>query len=209
MIFSLFTGTSEAAPEVRQEIVELLKPKLNSDRIEYFFGSYGIDQLAIDSPAFPGSRIANLHSIDQDKKIMRTLAIVDFLHPVHPDLCSIHCEIVAGKSIGTALREQGWIIHKKPVYFGEISLSQELMDWMDEYGVDKAAVHIYRLEVTRNNLLDSIPYCIIIEVHSPKYLSKKWLQAFYGDQYDKFSIFSEEAATLLFRLSILVQEFPF
>jgi hypothetical protein len=208
IFFSVFLGSSEAAPEIRQEIVEFLKPKLNSDRIEYFFGSYGVDKLEIDSEVFPESRIANLHSIHQGKKIMRTLAIVDFFLPVQDELNSVHLEIKKGKSIGIALRENGWIIHKNPVYFGVISLSPGLMDWMDEYCIDCAAVHIYRLEVSKKERLDSIPYCTIIEVHSPQYLSEEWLQALYDDQYAEFSLISVEAEAVLSRLSVLILEFP-
>ena len=208
MFFSLFAETSEA-PEIQQSIVDFLKPKLNSDRIEYFFGNYGVDTLDIDSPVFPFSRIANLHSVHQGKKIMRTLAVVDFFHPVHPDLHDVHRKIIEGKSIGIALREHGWIVHKYPVYFGTTFLSPRVLDWMDEPCIDQAALHVYRLEVSKNDKPDFIPYCTILEVHSPQYLTEEWLKALYEDQYEEFSIKSKEAADLLFRLSILIQDFPF
>jgi hypothetical protein len=207
IFFSTFLMTSEAAPEVEQEIVEFLKPKLNSDRIQYFFGSYGVDKLDIDSPVFPNSRIASLHSIHQGKKIMRTLAIVDFFQPVDDELNSVHSEIIEGKSIGIALREQGWMIQKKPLYFGIFLLSPALMDWM-ETSIDNAAVHAYRLEVSKSDQPDSIPYCTIIELHNPHYLSEEWLQALYDDQYREFSKISIEAEVLLSRLSVLIREFP-
>ena len=143
IICSLFGGISEAAPEIQPKVVEFLKPKLNSDRIEYFFGSYGVDPLEIASPAFPSSRISNLYSIHQGKKIMRTLAVVDFFQPVHPDLTDVHHEILEGKSVGIALREEGWNIKKSPVYFGMAMLSPGVMDWMDENCVDQAALHVY------------------------------------------------------------------
>ena len=171
--------------------------------------SYGVDPLDIKSPVFPASRIANLHSMHQDKKIMRTLAVVDFFQPMHPDLNGVHREIIEGKSIGIALRDQGWKIHKKPVHFGLIALSPGLMDWMDEHSVDQAALHVYRLEVSNSDKSDLIPYCTILELHSPQYLSEEWMQALYEDQYKEFSTLSTETSDLISRLSKLIQEFPF
>lgn len=204
---SVIAGISFAAPEVQPSVVELLKPKLNSDRIEYFFGSYGVDPLDIDSPAFPFSRIANLHSLNQGKKIMRTLAVVDYFQPQNPSLNTVHREIVEGKSIGIALREHGWTIHKNAVYFGSISLSPNVMEWMDENEVTEGAVHFYRLEVSKDNQ-DPIPYCTILEVHSPQYLTQEWLQALYADQYARFSHQSKEASEFISRLVLLMQDFP-
>lgn len=208
-LFSVLLGVASAAPELRQETVDFLKPKLNSDRIEYFFGNYGVDKLDMAPPTFPESRIANLHSVHQGQKMMRTLAIVDFYQPVHDELYSAHWEIKEGKSIGAVLREHGWAIRKKPVYFGVIPLSAGLMDWMGECCTDRAALHIYCLEVSKNHFLDSISYCTIIEVHSPQYLSDEWLQALYDDQYHEFSTVTEEIEELLFNLLIMIQEFPF
>jgi hypothetical protein len=201
----LACGFLEAAPELEEKVVELLKPKLNSDRIEYFFGNYAIETLDIQSSAFPGSRITNLYSVHEGKKVMRTLAVVDFFDPVHPNLKEAHRQISEGKSIGIALRDEGWMIQKRPVYFGEIALSPSVMEWMDEAHQNQAAVHVYRLEVSKNN--EMIPYCTIIEVHSPQYLSQEWLKAFYPDQYDAYSVVNQETADLLERLSILMKEF--
>lgn len=209
ILFSLFTGTSQASPPIKQETVDTLKPKLNSDRIDYFFGSYGVDVLDIQSNAFPGSRFSNLYSILNNKKIMRTLAVVDFYQPASPELSKAHQDITGGKSIGIALRDNGWTIHKKPVYFGSIPLTPALMAWMDEPNAGQAALHIYRLDVSGNGQSESIPYCTIIEVHSPQYLSIEWLQALYPDQFQTFSVQSKEAAALACRLGVLLQSFPF
>ncbi len=212
MVVSLFFGTPLAAfstaLEIQQETVNLLKPKLNSDRIVFFFGNYGVDPLDIDSPVFPLSRISNLYSAHEGKKIMRTLAVVDYFQPISSELCDVHREIGEGKSIGIALREHGWNILKKPVYFGVTVLSPALMKWMDEQMVNQGALHVYRLEVSKNDLPGSIPYCTIIEVHSPQYLSKGWLQALYDDQFMEYSVLSNDVEGLLNRLSILVQDFP-
>lgn len=209
ILFSLFAGTSHAAPQIQQEVVDALKPKLNSDRIEYFFGSYGVDVLDIQSTAFPDSRFSNLYSIHNGKKIMRTLAVVDFYQPASPELSKAHQDIMEGKSIGIALRDNGWTIHKKPVYFSSIPLTPAVMAWMDEPNVAQAALHIYRLDVSGNGISDPIPYCTIIEVHSPQYLSVEWLKALYPDQFQAFSVQSKEAAALACRLTALLQSFPF
>lgn len=198
---------SIAAEELQPSVVELLKPKLNSDRIEYFFGNYGVDPLSIDSPAFPHSRIANLYSIDQGNKIMRTLAVVDFFQPVHSELADVHREIDEGKSIGIALREKGWTIHKNPVYFGELELSASVMSWMREEEFNSGAVYFYQLYVSKQDM-KKIPYCTILEVYSPQYLTQEWLQALYEDQYVEFSALSKEAADFIARLSLLMQDFP-
>lgn len=202
--FSVFLACSslEAAPEVQECVVELLKTKLNSDRIEYFFGSYGVEKIEIDSSAFPGSRITNLYSLHEGKKVMRTLAVVDFFKPVHEELKEVHRQINDGKSIGIALRDGGWTIQKKPVYFGEIALSPTVMAWMDEHQ-EQAAVHVYRLEVSNSH--SSIPYCTIIEVHSPQYLDTAWLKAFYPE-YGTYSENTDESSELLYKLSILMNE---
>lgn len=209
MILSLFVERADAAPEVKQNIVDFLKPKLNSDRIEYFFGNYGVDILNVESPIFSNSRITNLYSVHQGKKIMRTLAVVDFLDPIHPDLYEAHHKIKEGESIGIALREHGFRIHKIPMCFGSVFLSPSLMDWMDEHYIDRTVLHVYRLEISKNDKSDLIPYCNILEVHSPQYLTNEWLQALYSDQYQEFSITSNDVLDLLSRLSILIQNFPF
>jgi hypothetical protein len=205
---TLCINTSDAASNIQQEMIDFLKPKLNSDRIECFFGNYGIETLAIDSPVFPFSRITNLYSVHQEKKIMRTLAIVIFSHPLHSDLWDVHRKIIEGKSIGIALREENWTIHKNPIYFGSLSLSRNVMDWMDEPEINLAPIHMYRLEVSKNNEPDCLPYCTILEVHNPQYLTTEWLRALYEDQYEKFSISSKEAEDLLSRLSLFLQDFP-
>ena len=44
-----------SAPPITQEAVELLRPKLNSDRIAYFFGSYGVEPIQVESSPFGSS----------------------------------------------------------------------------------------------------------------------------------------------------------
>ena len=197
-----------AAPEVKQEVVQLLISKLNSDRIAHFFDSYGVETIEVAASPFGEGRIANLYSTLGDEKIMCTLAVVDFKQPVHESLKSVHKEICEGQSIGIALRKNGWLIDKLPVYFGSISLSPELQGWMQESSSDRAAVHIYKLHVFKENSEERFHYCTIIEVHSPQYLDEKWLQALYPDQYNDFRANSGEVDALMGPLNALIRSFP-
>jgi len=197
------------APEVKQDVVELLIPKLNSDRIAYFFGSYGVEPIQVNSSLFCGNRIANLYSIHGDEKIMRTLAIVDFKQPVHESLKQVHKDISQGQSIGIALRQGGWMIDKLPLYFGSVPLSPQLRVWMQEDTPDRAAVHIYKLNVFKENSGEHLHYCTIIEVHSPDYLDENWLQLLYRDQYNNFRKSSDEVDLLIGSLNALISAFPY
>jgi hypothetical protein len=198
----------QGVPEIKQDVVEFLRPKLNSQRIEYFFGSYGVETLPIVSSPFGESRIANLYSIHDGQKIMRTLAVVEFQQPVHESLKQAHDAISQGQSIGIALQKSGWTIDIVPVYFGSVSLSSQLKAWMQADGYDQAAVHIYKLHVFRNPSEDRLHYCTIIEVHSPLYLDENWLQSLYPDQYQDHRKKSSEIDALLKSLTTLIHEFP-
>lgn len=177
-----------AAVPVQEELVKYLQPKLNSDRIEYFFGSYGVDTLTIDSPKFPNGRFTNLYSIHNGQKITRTLAIVEFQLPVLPHLQKTHAEIQAGKSIGIALREAEFSISKQPVFFGEIAFTPQLAKWMQQDKIDSPAcsIHCYQLRVSNESKQD-VPYCTITEIHSSHYLDTQWLKALYPNEYSQYS----------------------
>lgn len=208
--FSLMTGVCEAASNPFQpQVVSLLKPKLNTQRIEYFFGNSGVQLLEINSPSFTEKRVSNLHSVHDGKKIMRCLAIVDFTHPIQPSLAELHQEIRAGSPIGATLKHHGWNISKAPVYFSTIRLSPNVMEWMNETDVSEAALHIYELEVSKSNNSEKIHYCTIIEIHSPQYITTEYLRAIYDEQYHDFNQRTAEIESLLNRCSELIENFPF
>lgn len=202
-------GFVRGATEVKQDIVEFLMPKLNSDRIAYFFGSYGVEPIQMTSSPFGESRIANLYSTHGEEKIMRTLAIVDFEQPVHESLEQVHKDICQGQSIGIVLRQSGWMIDKLPLYFGSISLSPQLQAWMHENNCDRAAIHIYELNVFKENSEERLHYCTIIEVHSPQYLDENWLQSLYCDQYNHFRKSSGKVDLLIDSLYSLINMLPY
>jgi len=152
----LMTGVCEAASNPFQpQVVSLLKPKLNTQRIEYFFGNSGVQLLEINSPSFTEKRVSNLHSVHDNKKIMPCLAIVDFTHPIQPSLAELHQEIRAGSPIGASLKHHGWNISKAPVYFPTIRLSPNVMEWMNETDVGEAALNILRQNTSKPSTMSS------------------------------------------------------
>lgn len=207
-IFALPFQFVHSAPEVKQEVVELLTPKLNSDRIAHFFGSFGVDQISIGSSPFQDCRIANLYSLHDGQKFMRTLAVVDYQQPVHENLKQVHQEICQGASIGIALRQHGWKLDKVPVYFGSVALSPQVQAWMHEKESSRAAVHIYKLMVFKNEGDERVHYCTIIEVQSPQYLDENWLQSLYPDQYKNYRESTKEVSMLINSLNTLIDQFP-
>ncbi|MCB1074799.1 MAG: hypothetical protein KDK59_04615 [Simkania sp.] len=189
--------------------INRLKPLLNTQRIEYFFKSSGVEVLDIESSAFIEKRVSNLHSVDEDgKKIMRTLAIVDFNQPVPTELRTAHQEIMGGGPIGTTLQKHSWEIAKKPIYFSTIRLSPTVMQWMDETDSNEAAVHIYQLETSRHGSSVSTPYCTIIEIHNPQYLTSEYLEAIYSDQFDQYHEKNDSIDSLISRCCELMEIFP-
>ncbi len=73
---------------------------------------------------------------------------------------------------------------------------------------DRAAIHIYKLNVFKNNSEERLHYCTIIEVHSPHYLDEEWLQCLYHDQYEQFRECSNKIALLMDRMNLLLSDFP-
>jgi len=209
LLIFLYTGYAlqfaHAAPALQPEVVELLIPKLNSDRIAYFFGNYGVDPVVLNSDSLEEYRISNLYSVQDGQKIMRTLAVVQFQKPVPPDLQQVHREITNGASIGIALRKSGWSLEKIPLYFGAVTLSPQVRAWMQEQESDRAAIHIYKLSVFKEDS-QPIDYCTILEVHSPQYLDEAWLEALYPEQYQNFQETSPEVKQLLGTLDSLMQQ---
>ncbi len=191
-----------------EKTVEALKPKLNSERIAYFFGNYHIEQLNVCSSVFPESRISNLYSSHDGVKIMRTLAIVNYVTPINPFLKTSHTKILAGTSIGIALRDAGWEVIKKPIYFGEIALSANVMKWMHEKTRSTGTIHIYQLEVKNDEHPTLIPYCTIIEIHSPQYLTNSWLKALNSKDFIEYQTANSNVNKLLPRIKKCLAEFP-
>lgn len=151
--------------------VAALKNKLNSERIEYFFGNYGIEKTATCQKLFPDAKVSVLYSWDKQKtKSWKTLAIVLFHSVEDPRLIETDRKIKEGASLGATLKENGYLIRKEPVYIGET-------------GPDKNSYLVYELKVkhrTRNP--NWISYCQIVEIYSKDYLNQEWLNALYPEK---------------------------
>ncbi len=189
---------------MQREIVETLRPMLNSERIHYLFGSYGVEVLTVDSSHFPGGRITNLYSLQDGLKVMRTLVIVDFRQPIHKALLDDHQEILEGRSIAQLLSGKGWKIKKESLHFGKIAINQNLLAKMQVDSKEPAAFHIYRLCVSKNEGDFDIPYGDIIEIHSPRFLTEGALRLLYPDDFDRLVPLAAEADLLLRRVSNLL-----
>lgn len=188
-LLCVIVSTSAFAVDLKLEDIKVMKKMLNGQRIQYLFRSYDVEVLHLDSKEFPGSRIANLYSKEGDAKVMRTLAIVDYIDPVDTKVMSEHKEIMGGKPIGKAFDDAGWAVIKEPVFFGELPLSGPVKKWMDVENLlePKGSLHIYDFKVKREEG-PVIPYCKIIEIHSPLYLSKASLMSLYPEEFPKHNV---------------------
>lgn len=175
----------------KDELIPLLQPMLNSERINHLFGSYGVDVLPFCDSMQSDTRLSNLYSQHDNKKVMRTLAFVKFNQQMPQSLLPAHQQIEAGASIGSTLKEHGWSIEKKPVYFGELELNDAVLKMMHEKHAQKAAVFIYELNVQSKDTGQKLTYCTIIEIYSPQYLTLAWLQKLYQTQYDNHLVINE------------------
>jgi hypothetical protein len=153
------------------------QPLLNSERIEQQFGSYNVALL--ESSA--GRRVSNLYSLNDDRKICRTLALVTFEDPTDARISLEQRQISSGASIGAVFKNHGWTIYKTNLYVGMIHADEQatlIANLMNISLPQKLALHLYRFELVRGS--DHIDYAIIAEIHHPDYLSPDRLQRHYG-----------------------------
>ena len=95
-------------------------PTLNSDAIKATFGSYGVEIIYQAA----GTRVANLYSGQAGNKIVRTLAVTEFVEPIDNTLLQSHQEIMSGASIGATLRAAGYTINKKLLIKTEVPANE-------------------------------------------------------------------------------------
>lgn len=176
-LLAIYSFPCFSAPPLDAQTASYLAPKLNSERIAYFFGNYGIEVLP--HADFPNLRIANLHSIHEGKKIMRTLAVTDFSADLSDSILPIHREILAGQSIGLSFKKHGWDLEKTPLYFGRLPLPDAVCAEMAETDKTEAVFQIYRLTVRKGE--KKCDYCTIAEIYSPQFLNAEWLHALYPE----------------------------
>lgn len=149
---------------------------LNSERIGERFGSYGIEILDHDS----GVRRSSLYSIDDDRHVCRTFAVVEFLEKASREVAGAHEEILAGNSIGATLKASGWQIRKETLHVGNMRLSDSQKTIAALMNLDESTIlgtHTYRLILEKNSR--SVHYATIIESHHPDYLTESELHRLY------------------------------
>jgi hypothetical protein len=192
----LFVGgcSSTPSPSTASDNATLLRPLLNSERINLIFGSYGIDVLKSNKTL----RVSNLYSRDKNIKTTRTLAVVRYSDTVDPLFSSEHQTILDGGSIGAVFKSGGWKINKQHIYFGDLDSSPKfnpLYTMMGEIPPKELAVHLYALFISKDNA--EFRYSLIAETHHPKYLDSKLLEAIYESENLEKQTTSEEIQEIL------------
>ncbi|WP_211341841.1 hypothetical protein [Ulvibacterium marinum] len=147
----------------------ILSPKLlNSERIKMKYGSYAIKIFSDDSK----TRISNLYSSQDDKKITRTFALVNYSEVIDSTFLEEHREIVKGGSIGRVFKNNGWEIGKESVFFGELSPSKDLSKvytLMGNIAYSELAIYMYGFYIEKNK--KRFQYATIVEIYHPDYLT--------------------------------------
>ncbi len=152
--------------------------RLNSERIERTFGSYGVD--VIQSSA--SLRVSSLYSGNGDKKITRTFAVVEFSDRIRPPFAAEHERVISGESLGAVFKSAGWQIEKHNIYVGEFEIPAKyglIAELMRTDLPEYLATHVYVLVI--NKYERSYNYATIVELHHPEYLSAADLQRIYGE----------------------------
>lgn len=150
--------------------------KLNSERIEKRFGSYGVEVLASEA----GLRRSSLFSFDGDTTTCRTYAVVQFVEQLDERYDDAHSKVLAGDSIGATFKEEGWDVRKKTLYTGAVRLPDSRTSvgaLMRLTGAHDIALHVYQLVLAREET--ELEYATILEAHHPEYLSAEDLQSIF------------------------------
>jgi len=150
---------------------------LNSERIRQRFGSYGIEVILSSE----NLRISNLYSLDTDRKVTRTLAVVVFPPEIPAEVMAEHQLIMDGGSIGEVFKSRQWTIVKTNIYVGEMAPSMDDEPIYSLMGLREAvtlAIHVYGLSVCKAGACHD--YALIAEMHHPEYLGLDDLMLVYG-----------------------------
>lgn len=157
----------------------VLRPMLNSERIEAVFGSYGLEVLE----SGPRQRVSNLYSLEDGRKVCRTFALVEFAPAIDPRIASEHLEVLAGGSIGAVYKRAGFEVEKRNLYFGELPPDprrQRLRRLMGGAGGRTLALHVYAMVLHRDGV--AIDYATIAEIYHPAFLDLDDLAGIYGSE---------------------------
>jgi hypothetical protein len=166
----LFIATLAAVAAAQPTPRELL----NSERIATVFGSYGITVLEQDDTV----RVSSLSSATGEERICRTFAIVRYSDRIDPALSTEHAAIVAGGSIGAVFAAAGWEVRKTHLRYDVRTATPRLASLMHVALGTPLAMHIYALDVAKNNR--TLEYAALVEIHHPDYLTSDDLAEIYG-----------------------------
>jgi hypothetical protein len=170
---------------------------LNSERIEQQFGSYAIDVLASEA----GLRRSSLYSIEGNKRICRTYAIVSFKEDLDSNYGHEHSKVLAGNSLGEVFKANGWSMHKQTLHIGSFDIERsvsEINQLMQLAEDQTLALHVYQLLLAKDEQI--FEYATIVEAHHPTYLTQSDLLEIY--HYDNSeSLASETLAELIVLLT--------
>ncbi len=174
----------------------------NSDRIQLKFGNYGIELLE-NGPAI---RVSNLYSVSRGVKTNRTFAVVAYPGVIETAFSKEHKAIISGQSIGIVFRNNGWVINKRHLYFGEIEAppgDDGIASVFGDIGSASPAIHVYSLFVAKHGI--EFQYASIAELHHPEYLSLQDLRAVFAAEYNDTRVESAEVADFLQLVKIKMQ----
>ncbi len=152
--------------------------RLNSERIEQTFGSYGVDVLQSSDRR----RVSSLYSGSGNNKVTRTFAVVKFSGNVRPAFAGEHSRVESGESLGAVFRSAGWEIEKVSFFVGEMEIpgKYDLLAELMQIDLPKfVAAHAYQFVIRKDGR--SYNYAMIVELHHPDYLSAEDLEAVYGE----------------------------
>ncbi len=140
-----------------------LEPEqLNSERIRQRFGSYGIEVLSQG----PLLRRSNLFSSDNGSRTCRTYAVVRFAEEPGAAFAPAHEKVLAGRSIGATFREFGWLVNKRTMFIGTISVARAGADVAPLMQLDTSrdlGMHVYELLLEHDE--QAVHYATIVELH--------------------------------------------
>jgi len=157
------------------------RPLGNSERIRLKFGSYGIEVLENS----PGLRVSSLYSTHDGEKINRTFAVTAYPDVIEPAFAKEHEAIIHGQSIGIVFENNGWLIDKRHLYFGQIETPRSHFSGSSPCGDSsktRSAIHVYALVVRKDDF--EIQYAFIAEVHHPEFLQLGDLADIYGPEFE-------------------------
>ena len=152
--------------------------RLNSERIERTFGSYGVEVIQ----ASDEGRVSSLYSGTGEEKVTRTFAVVKFSGRVRPAFALEHSEIESGQSIGAVFKSAGWVIEKHNIFIGELEVPENYAIVAERMQIglpENLATHVYLFVISNDE--GSFNYATIVELHHPDYLSAEDLRTSYGE----------------------------